>query len=265
MGRPFLLPWGDGWYKIRGMENEMDVEKAVRQHIEMDEFFSGGLRVKGTGEIVVVEMEQNMAKGRVTDAAAGLAKIAAEVGRCCQCGVGAGRKHVVPGEGNPQARLVFVGEAPGADEDEQGRPFVGRAGKLLDGMINAMGLKREDVFICNVLKCRPPDNRDPRPEEIEKCMPYLLRQIELIGPEVIVALGAHAAKTLLNSNEAIGKLRGRFHEYYTHEGVAPIKLMPTYHPAYLLRNYSDDNRRRVWEDLQKVMGELGLEGKKKKG
>jgi DNA polymerase len=164
----------------------------------------------------------------------------------------------VPGEGNPNARIVFVGEGPGADEDAQGRPFVGRAGQLLDKVIAAMGLKRSDVFICNILKCRPPDNRDPRPEEIISCLPYLQRQIELINPDVIVALGAHAARTLLNTNKPIGQLRGQFHQYYAGLGRPSIKLMATYHTAYLLRNYSQENRRRLWDDMKKVLTELGL-------
>ena len=187
-----------------------------------------------------------------------LEKIAQEVRKCRKCGLGSSRINAVPGEGNGGARIVFVGEGPGADEDAQGRPFVGRAGQLLDKIIAAMGLKRSDVFICNVLKCRPPDNRDPRPEEIISCMPYLQRQIELINPEIIVALGAHAARSLLNNNMSIGRLRGQFHEYYTGIGRPSIKLMATYHPAYLLRNYSDDNRKRVWEDMKKVLAELGL-------
>lgn len=121
-----------------------------------------------------------------------------------------------------------------------------------------MGLKRSDVFICNILKCRPPDNRDPRPEEIISCLPYLQRQIELINPQIIVAFGAHAARTLLNNNKSIGDLRGRFHLYQPGLGREPIKLMATYHPAYLLRSYSPDNRRRVWDDMKKVLAELGL-------
>lgn len=193
-----------------------------------------------------------------TDAAAGLKEIAAEVSKCCACGLGETRTNVVPGEGNPDARVVFVGEAPGADEDKQGRPFVGRAGKLLEKIINAMGFQRSEVFICNILKCRPPDNRDPKPDEIVKCLPFLQRQLELIDPEVIVALGAHAAKTLLNTNKPIGQMRGKFHDYYTSEDAEPIKLMPTYHPAYLLRSYSVDNRTRVWEDMKKVLIELDL-------
>ena len=130
--------------------------------------------------------------------------------------------------------------------------------ELLTKIITAMGLKREQVYICNTLKCRPPENRDPLTSEKDACRHFLLSQIEIIKPKVIVALGSHAAKELLNTDESIGKLRGVFHEYKTSPGAAPIKLMPTYHPAYLLRNYSPDNRRRVWEDMQLVMAELGL-------
>jgi DNA polymerase len=151
---------------------------------------------------------------------------------------------------------MFIGEGPGADEDAQGRPFVGRAGQLLDKIIIACGLKRSDVYIGNILKCRPPDNRDPRADEIISCLPYLQKQLEVINPDVIVALGAHAARTLLNTTKSIGQLRGCFHEYYGPLGSRPIKLMATYHPAYLLRNYSTENRKRVWMDMQKVLAEL---------
>ncbi len=153
---------------------------------------------------------------------------------------------------------MFIGEAPGADEDAQGRPFVGRAGQLLDKIIAACGLKREEVFIGNILKCRPPDNREPRPDEIVNCLPYLQRQIEAINPDVIVALGGHAAKTLLNTVKGITQLRGQFQEYHVGIGRPPIKLMATFHPAYLLRNYSEQNRRYVWEDMKKVLIEVGL-------
>jgi DNA polymerase len=190
--------------------------------------------------------------------AAELEKIAEEVRRCCKCGLGSTRTNAVPGEGNSNARIMFVGEGPGADEDAQGRPFVGRAGQLLDKIIIACGLERGDVFIANILKCRPPGNRDPRADEIISCLPYLQRQIEVISPEIIVALGAHAAKTLLNTTKSIGRLRGQFLDYYTGIDKPPVKLMATYHPAYLLRNYSQDNRRKVWEDMQKVLTELGL-------
>ncbi len=236
------------------MDSDIDIAKAARQLVEMDSFFTGGFVMRGAEPCEEVN----------TDKLAALNAIADEVRKCCACELGSSRTNAVPGETNPDARIVFVGEAPGADEDAQGRPFVGRSGKLLDKIINAMGFRRQDVFICNILKCRPPGNRDPKPDEIVKCIPYLHRQLEIIDPEIIVALGAHAARTLLNSTKPIGQLRGRFHEYYTSEDAEPIKLMPTYHPSYLLRNYSVDNRRRVWEDMQKVLDELGLDAPKSK-
>jgi len=182
-----------------------------------------------------------------------------EVKGCTKCALSDTRTQIVFGQGSPSARLVFVGEAPGYEEDRQGLAFIGRAGQLLTRMIAAMGLSREEVFICNVLKCRPPGNRDPSADEILACSPFLRRQLAIIEPEVLVALGAPAAKTLLNTAESIGKLRGRFHDYYlsgtTGEGPA-IPLMPTYHPAYLLRNPAE--KRKAWEDLQMVMRLLGL-------
>ena len=237
------------------MEKDVDINKVARQHAEMDNFFTGGFAVKDNK----AEQKHTEAdKAAIAEATKELEKIADETSRCRKCDLGSLRTNAVPGEGNSKARIVFVGEGPGADEDAQGRPFVGRAGQLLDKVIEACGLKRSDVFICNILKCRPPDNRDPRPEEIISCLPYLQRQIEIIEPEIIVALGAHAARTLLDTNKPIGQLRGQFHEYYAGLGRPPIKLMPTYHTAYLLRNYSQDNRRRVWEDMKKVLTELGL-------
>jgi uracil-DNA glycosylase family 4 len=238
------------------MENQADISKVVRQHAEMDVFFTGGFAPKSKSSRPQALQQRDDAA--VAKAVKELQKIADEARQCCKCGLGSTRTNAVPGEGNPNARIMFVGEGPGADEDAQGRPFVGRAGQLLDKIIKAMGLKRSDVFIANILKCRPPGNRDPRPDEIINCFPYLQRQIEIINPEVIVALGAPAAKTLLNTNKSIGQLRGQFHEYYAGLGRLPIKLMPTYHTAYLLRNYSQDNRRRVWEDMKKVLAELGL-------
>jgi len=238
------------------MEKDVDVNKVVRQHVEMEGFFTGGFAVRG--EAAPSEPQQQKGNSDVAEAARELEKVGDEVRQCHKCHLGSLRTNAVPGEGNPNARIFFIGEGPGADEDAQGRPFVGRAGKLLDKVIKACGLKRSDVFIGNILKCRPPENRDPRPEEIISCLPYLQRQIEIINPEVIVALGAHAARTLLNTNKSIGQLRGQFHEYYAGLGRPPIKLMATYHTAYLLRNYSEDNRRRVWEDMKKVLAELGL-------
>jgi uracil-DNA glycosylase family 4 len=238
------------------MEKDADIEKAVRQHLEMEQTFTGGFTIKG--KAMSSEPQHEADEAAAAAAAKELARIADEVGRCRKCPLGSLRTNAVPGEGNPNARLMFVGEAPGADEDAQGRPFVGRAGQLLDRIIIACGLKRTDVFIGNILKCRPPENRDPRPDEIINCFPYLQRQIEITNPEIIVALGAPAARTLLNTNKPIGQLRGLFHEYYAGFDRTPIKLMPTYHTAYLLRNYSEENRRRVWEDMQKVLAELGL-------
>lgn len=162
--------------------------------------------------------------------------------KCCQlCRT---RTNLVFGSGNPNAELMFVGEAPGADEDLQGFPFVGRAGQLLTKIIESIGLKRSDVYICNILKCRPPDNRAPFPTEILACEPYLERQIDIIKPKVICALGKFAAQTLLKSQTSITQLRGKFYEYNG------IKLIPTFHPAYLLRNPGD--KRLVWEDMKKI-------------
>jgi DNA polymerase len=174
-----------------------------------------------------------------------LETVRADLGDCRRCPLGGLRRRLVFGEGNARADLVFVGEAPGADEDEQGRPFVGRAGQLLTKIIEAMGLKREEVYICNILKCRPPGNRNPLPDEIAACEPFLIRQLEAIRPRVICALGSFAAHALLKSEAPISVLRGRFHRY---QG---IPLMPTYHPAYLLRN--PGAKKQVWEDVQSIM------------
>jgi DNA polymerase len=232
------------------MEKKTDINKVVNQHAQIESFLSGGFTVKG--------IKEEKDKSQNPEAKVELEKLAEQVCQCRKCPLGSLRTNAVPGEGAPNAQIMFVGEGPGADEDAQGRPFVGRAGKLLDKIIAACGLKRGEVWIGNILKCRPPENRDPRPEEIVACLPYLQRQIELINPEIIVALGAHAARTLLNTNKSIGHMRGQFQEYYAGLGHQSIKLMPTYHPAYLLRNYSKDNRLRVWEDMKIVLAELGL-------
>ncbi len=174
--------------------------------------------------------------------------VRADLGDCRRCALHSGRKNIVFGEGNPHAELVFVGEAPGADEDDQGRPFVGRAGQLLTKIIEAMKIQRQDVYICNILKCRPPGNRNPASGEIAACEPFLVKQLESIRPKVICALGTFAAQTLLKSDVAISILRGKFHRYHD------IPLMPTYHPAYLLRNPSQ--KRQVWEDIQQIMNML---------
>ncbi len=183
-----------------------------------------------------------------------LLKIRTDLGECTRCKLHRGRTKLVFGDGNSKAQLVFVGEGPGRDEDAQGLPFVGRAGKLLTQMIEAMGLQRQDVYICNVVKCRPPENRTPEKDEVETCSPFLLRQLDVISPKVIVCLGSVAAQTLLETNRGISHFRG---EWLDFRGT---KLMATYHPAYLLRNPSAKGE--VWKDLQKVMAVLGLQGKK---
>ena len=177
-----------------------------------------------------------------------LPQLEAQVTQCTQCRLHRGRTHVVFGVGNPQADLMFVGEAPGRDEDLQGKPFVGRAGQLLTRIIEAIGLTRRDVYIANVIKCRPPNNRNPQEDEIARCEPYLIRQIALIKPKLIVALGTFAAQTLLKTNLPISQLRGRFHDYHG------VRVMPTFHPAFLLRN--PERKRAVWEDMQAVQREL---------
>jgi uracil-DNA glycosylase family 4 len=183
-----------------------------------------------------------------------LLKVREDLGECTRCKLHRTRKTIVFADGNPKAELIFVGEGPGHDEDVQGLPFVGRAGKLLNQMIEAMGLQRKDVYICNVVKCRPPENRLPERDEIEQCSPFLLRQLDVISPKVIVCLGACAAQTLLQTNRGISHFRGQWLEFRGH------KLMATYHPAYLLRNPAAKSE--VWKDLQKVMSVLGLEVKK---
>jgi uracil-DNA glycosylase family 4 len=176
-----------------------------------------------------------------------LARIAAEVAACDRCReLAAGRTRTVPGQGDPHTRLVFIGEGPGEEEDRQGLAFVGRAGELLTKMIEAIGLAREQVFICNIVKCRPPNNRTPMPDESANCMPYLSRQLEIIRPRVICALGGTAAKWLLQTHDGITRLRGRFYPY------RGAQLMPTFHPAYVLRNYTPDTRKKVYDDLLKV-------------
>ena len=178
-----------------------------------------------------------------------LDEIAAAVRRCSLCPLGASRTNPVPGEGNPNARLMFIGEGPGFDEDMQGRPFVGKAGALLDKMICAMQFTREEVYIANIVKCRPPDNRVPTPEEAQCCINYLKRQIELVRPEVIVLLGATSVKYLLNITNGISKMRGRWLSYEN------IPVMATFHPAFLLRQESA--KRDTWNDLQQVMARFG--------
>ena len=176
-----------------------------------------------------------------------LAEVREELGDCRRCKLHRKRTNIVFGSGNPQAKLIFVGEGPGRDEDLQGEPFVGQAGKLLTRIIEAIQLTREEVYIANIVKCRPPENRNPEPDEIAACEPFLIRQIKAIQPKLICALGTFAAQTLLQTTEKISALRGRFHSY---QGIL---LMPTYHPAFLLRN--PNYKRDVWEDVKKVRAE----------
>ena len=237
MAELFLLPSNSQLQK-----ELLSVVKAIKEHVVNHDSLSVGLEWKkpslAARKVKVVPQNNDEE----------LKKVHQEMKSCQLCPLGKTRRNLVFGDGNPFARIVFVGEAPGADEDEQGLPFVGRAGQLLTNIIKAMGLERKDVYICNILKCRPPGNRNPLPKEIELCEPFLKKQLQVISPQVICALGTFAAQTLLKTQIPITALRGRFHSY---EGV---KLMPTYHPAYLLRNPSA--KKLVWEDIQMVMKEV---------
>jgi DNA polymerase len=181
-----------------------------------------------------------------------LSEVREELGECTRCKLHRHRTQIVFGVGNPNARLVFVGEAPGADEDAQGEPFVGRAGQLLTKIIQAMGMQREDVYICNIIKCRPPSNRTPESDEILACQPFLLKQLQGIGPQFICALGGPATQTLLRTKEPISRLRGKFYDFHG------IPLLPTYHPAFLLRNPHE--KKTVWEDMKLLLREMQRAG-----
>jgi DNA polymerase len=191
----------------------------------------------------------------VLNKSAALTDILNDIGDCTRCRLHKGRTKLVFGVGDVNADIMFVGEGPGADEDKQGEPFVGRAGQLLNNMISAMGIRREDVYIANVVKCRPPDNRTPEKDECDTCSPFLMRQIEVIQPKMIVALGAVAAKNLLGVNDSMANLRGKIYDF---KGT---KLVATYHPAYLLRD--PRQKAEAWKDLQMVMRELGMAVPKK--
>ena len=192
-------------------------------------------------------------KLKVSDKESEIKKLRAKVRKCKKCSLYKTRNNIVFGRGSLNAKLAFIGEAPGRDEDLQGEPFVGRAGQLLTKIIESIGLTRDEVFIGNVLKCRPPGNRDPLPQEVDLCEPYLITQLEIIKPKVICALGKYASQTLLKTKEPISKMRGKFYDYHG------IKLIPTFHPGYLLRNPQD--KRIVWNDMKKIRAELA--GKKK--
>ena len=213
----------------------MDILRSIKAYLEME---------KGSG------VSEYLFSAKNKDAE--IEKLKNETMACQKCPLAKTRKNVVFGAGNINAKLVFVGEAPGHDEDLQGQPFVGKAGMLLTKIIEAMGLKREDVYICNILKCRPSQNRNPLPEEIAQCTEYLYKQIDLIKPDVICGLGKFASQTLLNTETPISQLRGRWHEF------RGIKFMPTFHPAYLLRNPND--KKLVWQDMKNIMEQLDVQG-----
>src|SRR5436305_4405192 len=207
--------------------------------------------VAGEGARATLPLMNSMKIAVSSDPVTALRQIREDIGDCTRCRLHKqGRKQIVFGVGNPNADLMFIGEAPGADEDEKGEPFVGRAGQLLTNMIKAMGLSREEVYIANIIKCRPPGNRTPERDECETCSPFLMRQIEVIGPKAIVALGAVAAKTLLAINAPMSQLRGQWYDF------RGTKLAVTYHPAFLLRD--PRQKKETWKDLQMVMKELGL-------
>jgi uracil-DNA glycosylase family 4 len=213
---------------------------------------------RATTAVNIFEAAVSGLESSVTDPVQALKLIREDIGDCTRCRLHKqGRKQIVFGVGNPTADLMFIGEAPGADEDLQGEPFVGRAGQLLNNMIKAMGLEREQVYIANIIKCRPPGNRTPERDECETCSPFLMRQIEVIKPKVIVALGAVAAKTLLAINAPMSDLRGRWYDF------RGTKLAVTYHPAFLLRD--PRQKKEAWKDLQMVMKELGLKAPAQKG
>ena len=236
---------------------------SLRRHLERRQ--RAGIRILPRSGLPKTKQatvrEVNLSAGTVDDLfnadqavfkAKNLQQLRDAIGDCRRCKLCAGRTNLVFGVGNPSADLMFVGEGPGRDEDLQGEPFVGRAGQLLTDIITkGIGLKREDVYIANVVKCRPPENRNPEPDEVAACEPFLKKQIELVRPRVIVALGKFAVQTLLQSKVPITKLRGKWHSYHG------IKLMPTFHPAYLLRNPAD--KKLVWEDIKEVIKELRSE------
>ncbi len=221
----------------------MELKKQLRQHLEVEAQFGISvptMTASAAAKLGAMTFEEKKKQ---------LDLLNTEYANCQLCPLSKTRTKVVFGSGNPDARLMFVGEAPGFDEDKQGLPFVGAAGQLLTKIIEAMKLTRDDVYIANCLKCRPPQNRNPFPEEIATCSPILNRQIQIIQPKIICALGKFAAQTLLKTEDPISRLRGKFFDW--RDG---IKLMPTFHPAYLLRN--PDDKKMVWEDMKKIMKEL---------
>ncbi|MCD4699277.1 MAG: uracil-DNA glycosylase [Phycisphaerae bacterium] len=231
------------------VEEFQKLQRSARQLIETDLSLAGDVLAPGVPLGETNQARRKSAELRAIDLG--------EVRVCAKCGLCKERNKTVFGEGNPDADLVFIGEGPGAEEDKQGRPFVGRAGELLTKMIDAMGLSRQDVFIGNIVKCRPPGNRAPLSDEVEACLDYLVRQLRIIAPKVIVTLGNPATHTLLNTTVGITRLRGQWQSLPMLDAdLAGIKVMPTFHPAFVLRQYTHDNRQKVWSDLQQVMQEL---------
>ncbi len=258
---------------------ELGIQDFYRRPVSVAEAPEAGEAAENAGQAAFGRAEQTISQSLfeepalpssaeaapVVDKPAALRLIRQDLGDCTRCKLHRlGRKQIVFGVGNPEAELMFVGEGPGADEDEQGEPFVGRAGQLLNNMISAMGLRRQDVYIANVVKCRPPQNRTPERDECETCSPFLMRQIATVRPRIIVALGAVAAHNMLGMTDAMAKLRGRFYDFAPRlprdapERAAGFstKLAVTYHPAYLLRD--PRQKKEAWKDLQMVMGYLGL-------
>ena len=225
-----------------------EIKKELREIIQSVKAYMEAEKIAGIEEFYLTSVSTGGSGVKSSPKTQTLEQLQRKVINCRECSLYKTRKNPVFGEGNPKAKLVFIGEAPGREEDIQGKPFVGRAGELLTNIIKAMGLRRRDVYICNVLKCRPPQNRNPLPSEIIACQDYLRTQLELINPRIICCMGKFACQTLLGQELPITRLRGNFQNFHG------IKMMPTFHPAYLLRNPSA--KAPVWEDMQKIMAEL---------
>jgi len=235
------------YLKSRGIKSVSKTQTANQSVVEKNETKASPLKQTETRPL----MEGSLSFDAGKETFNSLEEVKSFIGNCKKCRLHELRKNIVVGEGNPHATLMFIGEGPGEDEDNSGRPFIGRAGQLLTKIIEAMKLKREDVYIANIVKCRPPNNRTPSEDEIISCAPYLMKQISVIKPKVIVTLGAPSTCTLFNQKIKISAVRGKFYDWK--DG---IKLMPTFHPAYLLRNPID--KKLVWDDMQKVMEFLGI-------
>ncbi len=229
-------------------DRRMAMQAGLFGGVEDMEGAASGAARRGRGRLETASPLADARAPVAADAAAALRLIRDDLGECTRCGLCRNRTNIVFGVGDPKARLAFVGEGPGADEDLRGEPFVGRAGQLLTRIIESMGMERKDVYIANVVKCRPPENRTPLPDEIATCSPFLFQQMAAIRPRVIVCLGTPAAQTVLGTRDTITRLRGTFHD------IGGIRVMPTFHPAYLLRNPAA--KREVWDDMKKVIAEL---------